>query len=93
MTKPCTNPIPGTDRICGDEVDGPFQTRYCSKECAKRAGKAELEDLGITPEMMQEALDGYYECKEMIESRQKEAPPAPRSSHPYEYYPPQQGPS
>lgn len=70
MSKQCPNSIEGTDVICGDEIDG-FR-RYCSPACAEREGRAELESLGITPEMMKEALNDYYECKGIIEHREKE---------------------
>jgi len=56
------------DLTCG-EVGSHDLRRYCSDECADREGKAELAALGITQGMMEEARDGYYECKDMIEQR------------------------
>ena len=83
----CTNQVPDTALTCGD-VGSHDLRRYCSDECADREGKAELAALGITQGMMKEARDGYYECKEMIESREgstssEETPPrSPCSSSP-----------
>ena len=65
MTK-CTNISSRTGLACGAE--GPDSLRrYCSDECADRGSKEELDALGITSEMMKEAMLGYYECKDMIE--------------------------
>ena len=77
MTK-CTNTIADRGLTCGDE--GPDSLRrYCSDECADRGSKEELDVLGITSEMMKEAMLGYYECKDMIErdevSTSEEPPP------------------
>jgi hypothetical protein len=66
----CANPVQGTNLTCGDEGPDTLR-RYCSEECADREGKAELAAMGITPEMMKEAVGGYYECKEMIERREE----------------------
>lgn len=60
----CVKQVPGTELRCGQK-----HGVYCSDECAKAIGQAELAELGITPEMMKEALDGYYECRELIEHR------------------------
>jgi hypothetical protein len=65
----CENTIPGTDRICGQDSNSPWHIRFCSEECADRTSQRELAELGITPEMMKSALDGYYECKDMIDKR------------------------
>lgn len=67
----CENIIPSTGKTCGDDPGGPFHTRFCSDECADRVNKAELAELGITREMMEEALEGYFECKAMIEARKE----------------------
>lgn len=84
----CKNIVPGTDRICGADVDGPFHLRFCSEECADRVNAQELAELGITPELMAEALAGYYECKGMIDEREEAGTrtfPLDRESHsPYE---------
>jgi hypothetical protein len=71
---PCNKPVPGTNLVCGD-----VRGRYCSDECSTIAGAAELEELGITSEMLSEALANYYECKEMIE--RKERADLPSRSH------------
>lgn len=63
----CPNNVPGRGTPCGQE-----RGFYCSDVCAQAAGSAELAELGITPEMMSEALAGYYECKEMIERRERD---------------------
>lgn len=63
----CAKQVPGTDLQCGQK-----HGIYCSDECAKAIGQAELAELGITPEMMREALDGYYECKDIITRREKD---------------------
>lgn len=65
----CENIIESTGKVCGSDVDGPFHQRFCSDECADRTNRRELEELGITPDMLKDALDGYYECKEMIDGR------------------------
>ena len=70
---PCRNPVPEMDLTCGEEGSHELR-RYCSEECADREGKAELASLGITPEMMKDAMDGYYECREMIEKSEEEGP-------------------
>lgn len=77
----CVKPVPGTDLYCGQK-----HGIYCSDECAKAIGQAELAELGITPEMMKEALDGYYECKDMIAKRERDRviQPAPQPQSPYE---------
>lgn len=67
MSDRCSNPVPLTDATCGDYCGA--LRRYCSAECAQRCGNAELAELGITLEMMKEALNGYYECKRMIEEK------------------------
>lgn len=67
----CENIIAETGKICGSDVNGPFDQRFCSEECADRTNKQELDELGITPGMMKEALEGYYECKEMIDERER----------------------
>lgn len=68
----CENTIPETGKRCGSAVEGPFHIRFCSEECADRTNRMELQELGITPEMMKEALEGYYECKDMIEQRERD---------------------
>lgn len=84
----CENIIEETGKRCGEDVTSPFHTRFCSQECADRTNQQELSELGITPDMMREALEGYYECKEMIEQREQEGlrpmPEAPASHSPYE---------
>jgi hypothetical protein len=75
MTELCTNLVPGTDHSCGSNPDGPFHLRFCSDECTDRVNSAELREIGITPELMEEALAGYYECKSMIEDDSKETSP------------------
>lgn len=70
----CENIIEATGKVCGADVDGPFHQRFCSDECADRTNQAELAELGITVDMMKSALDGYYECKDMIESKAKTEP-------------------
>jgi hypothetical protein len=68
----CKNIIPSTGKVCGADADSPFHQRFCSDECADRVNQRELEELGITPDLMKEALQGYYECKDMIEQREAE---------------------
>jgi hypothetical protein len=68
----CDNIIPETGKTCGADVDGPFHIRFCSDECADRVNKQELAELGITQEMMKDALEGYYECKDMITQREQD---------------------
>ena len=63
----CENVVPETGKSCGDYVDGPFHQRFCSDECADRVNANELLELGITESMLRDALEGYYECKELIE--------------------------
>jgi|3_EtaG_2_1085321.scaffolds.fasta_scaffold20298_3 hypothetical protein len=68
MIEKCSNVIQETGRACGDDVDGPFHLRFCSEGCADRTNKVELEELGITPTMMRDALEGYYACRDQIHS-------------------------
>lgn len=78
----CENIIPETGKVCGADPGGPFHSRFCSDECADRVNQSELAELGITREMMEEALAGYYECKEMIEAKDDSTAsvtPEPRS--------------
>ena len=65
----CENVVPSTGKRCGEDAIGPFHERFCSNECADRTNQRELAELGITPELMSKALEGYYECKDMIETR------------------------
>jgi hypothetical protein len=74
----CSKQVPGTDLRCGQN-----HGIYCSDECAEIVGRGELAELGITPEMMKEALDGYYECKDLITRRALSQPATPPQS-PYE---------
>ena len=66
----CGNINPDTERVCGQDSDSPWHTRFCSEECEDRFNREELAEIGITPEMLKEALDGYYECKDMIDEAQ-----------------------
>ncbi len=68
----CENIIRETGLKCGADPNGPFHTRFCSNECADRMNKRELEELGITTEMMKLALEGYYECRDMIDRRERD---------------------
>jgi hypothetical protein len=63
----CTKPVGGTEILCGQEFG-----LFCSDECETAANQAELAEIGITPEMMKEALEGYFECNEIIKRREKE---------------------
>jgi hypothetical protein len=89
----CEKIIPGTDRVCGQDSDIPWHIRFCSEECADRSNRAELAELGITPEMMKEALGGYYECKEMLDKQEATNDEASASQLPSCLPPPQQAPS
>lgn len=68
----CSKEIAGTDLRCGQRAGV-----YCSDECARLVGASELAELGITQEMLSEALAGYYECKKLIDHRPKQRPPDP----------------
>ena len=87
----CTNTIEATGKPCGSDTDGPFDSRFCSEVCADRVNQKELAELGITPEMMKEAVDGYFECRAMIERRTEEKTRAveTESHNPYECSPEQ----
>jgi len=78
----CENIIPGTDRVCGQDSDSPWHTRFCSEECADKTNEAELAELGITKTMMREALDGYFECKAMLDAKAEAAAEGPESPSP-----------
>ena len=67
----CINIVESTGKPCGADTDGPFDARFCSDECADRINRAELAELGITPEMLKEALDDYYEVKGALEQREQ----------------------
>jgi hypothetical protein len=69
----CTNIIESTGKPCGSDTESPFHVRFCSDECADRVNSAELAELGLTPDVMREALNGYYECKEMIDQKETAA--------------------
>jgi len=70
MITKCSKIIQETGKTCGDDIDGPFHTRFCSEKCADRTNKAELEDLGITSIMMKEALVEYYKCRDLIDHQE-----------------------
>ena len=89
----CTNIIPETERVCGSESDVPWHVRFCSEECGDRMNEAELAELGISPQMLKEALDGYYECKEMLDKKEATDAEASPSQPPSCSPPPQQAPS
>jgi hypothetical protein len=91
----CPNIIEATGMVCGEmPAGGPFHQRFCSEECADKNNARELAEIGITPEMMREALEGYYECKDMIEKRAAATSegPEPASDSPAESYPSPQAP-
>ena len=69
MFNKCSKIITETGKICGDDINSPFHIRFCSEECIDRTNKAELENLGITPIMMKEALTDYYKCRGLIEQQ------------------------
>ena len=70
MTEKCTNIIEATGKICGsDELGTAFHTRFCSTECEDRVNAAELAELGITPTMMKEAVNTYYQVKDEIDQK------------------------
>lgn len=66
MMTNCKKPVPGKNLTCGQQSG-----YYCSDDCAAAAGRAELAELGITQEMLKGALEGYYECKDMIKRRER----------------------
>jgi len=80
----CTNIIESTGKPCGSDVESPFHVRFCSDECADRGNAAELAELGFTPDVMKDALNSYYECKEEIEEKEgaNRASPAIESHSP-----------
>jgi len=87
----CQNIIESTGKRCGEDPGTPFDTRFCSEECADRVNAAELAELGITPDMMREALNGYFECKDMIKKRKAEVGEETEFRSPAESSRPQEG--
>lgn len=86
----CENIIEATGKLCGADIDGSFDMRFCSEKCSEQKSRAELAELGITPEMMKEALDGYYECNAMLDATDATTDEGTESPLPDSSSPPQQ---
>jgi hypothetical protein len=70
MLEKCSKTVQATGNVCGDDIDGPFHTRFCSERCADQINKSELENLGITTTMMRGALADYYKCRDLINQQE-----------------------